>query len=145
MKYEEWFDVINTNLISLYNVTHPILNNMLLNGGGKIINISSISGIKGFKGQTNYSSSKFGVIGFTKSLALEYSDKNILVNCICPGLVNTDMIKDIREDILEKIVNSQPVKKLIDPIEIFKLCDYLLKSEVITGAFYSIDCGMSCM
>ena len=144
MKFEEWNQVIQTNLTSIYNVTHPIIQNMLENNYGRIINISSISGLKGSKGQTNYCSSKFGLIGFTKSLALEYSDKNIYVNCICPGLTDTDMIKDIREDILQKIVSSQPIKKIINPNEIYELCNMIIHSNYITGSVFSIDCGMNC-
>jgi acetoacetyl-CoA reductase len=144
MEYDDWLAVINTNLISLYNVTFPVIQNMILHNYGRIINIASICGIKGSKGQTNYCASKFGVVGFTKSLALEYSDKNILVNCICPGLTETDMIKDIREDILNKIISNQPIKKLIDVNEIYELCNTIVNSNCITGSVFTIDCGMSC-
>lgn len=115
MKYDHWFDVINTNLISLYNITNPVINNMLKHNKGKIINISSISGLKGSKGQSNYCSCKFGVIGFTKTLALEYDNKNIHTNCICPGLADTDMIDKIDNKTLEKILNNNPINKLIQP------------------------------
>lgn len=144
MKFDDWNHVIQTNLTSLYNVTHPIIQNMIENNFGRIINISSISGLKGSKGQTNYCSSKFGIIGFTKALALEYPDKNIFVNCICPGLTDTDMIKDIREDILQKIVSAQPIKKIINPNEIYELCNTIINSNYITGSVFNIDCGMNC-
>jgi acetoacetyl-CoA reductase len=143
MKYEDWFDVINTNLISLYNITNPVINNMLKHNKGKIINISSISGLKGSKGQSNYCSSKFGVIGFTKTLALEYGSKNIQTNCICPGLVDTDMIDKIDSKILEKILNNNPINKLIQPDEIFDICQLLINSNFCNGSIFNIDGGMN--
>ncbi len=144
MFYFQWESVLDINLKSLYYITQPILKNMLDKKiSGKIINISSVSGLKGSKGQSNYCSSKFGVIGFTKSLALEYGDKNILVNCICPGLVDTDMISSINENIKKKIIDSLPIKKIIPPQEISKMVDFLVNSEYITGSVFSIDCGMS--
>lgn len=143
MKYEDWFDVINTNLISLYNITNPVINNMLKHNKGKIINISSIYGLKGSKGQSNYCSSKFGVIGFTKTLALEYGNKNIQTNCICPGLVDTDMIDKIDSKILEKILNNNPINKLIHPDEIFDICQLLINSNFCNGSIFNIDGGMN--
>ena len=144
MTFENWFDVINTNLISVYNVTNPIINNMLEHKKGKIINISSIYGLKGSKGQTNYCASKFGIIGFTKSLALEYGNKNIHTNCICPGLVDTDMIKEINSKILEKILNDVPINKIINPDEIFNVCQLLINSNSCNGTIFNIDGGMLC-
>lgn len=141
---EQWTNVISTNVNSLYNVTHPIIQNMIENGYGRIINISSIYGLKGSKGQSNYSSSKHAVIGFTKTLALEYSDKNILVNCICPGLVNTDMIKSIHQKTVNKIIDSIPIKKIIEPFEIAKACEFLANSDYCTGTILNLDCGMNC-
>jgi len=141
---EQWTNVISTNVNSLYNVTHSIIQNMIENNYGRIINISSIVGLKGSKGQSNYSSSKHAVIGFTKTLALEYSDKNILVNCICPGLVNTDMIKLIHPNIVNKIIESMPIKKIIEPFEIAKACEFLANSDYCTGTILNLDCGMNC-
>ena len=144
MEFDTWNNVINTNINSLYNVTHNVIQNMIENKNGKIINISSIYGIKGSKGQTNYSTSKHGIIGFTKSLALEYGNKNIQVNCICPGLVNTDMVNTINEKVIDKIIQSNPINKIIDPIEIAQSCDFFIKSNYCTGSILSIDCGMNC-
>ena len=140
----QWTNVISTNVDSLYNVTHSVIQNMIKHNSGKIINISSIYGLKGSKGQSNYTSSKHAVIGFTKALALEYCDKNILVNCICPGLVNTDMIKCINAKTVDKIVNSTPIKKIIEPIEVAKACEFLSNSEYCTGTILNLDCGMNC-
>jgi NAD(P)-dependent dehydrogenase (short-subunit alcohol dehydrogenase family) len=145
MQPNEWCKVITTNLESLFYITKPVIIQMLENkNGGKIINISSVYGLKASKGQSNYCSSKFGVIGFTKSLALEYSDKNILVNCICPGLVDTDMISTINPVIKNKLIDNLLIKKLIPPIEIYKTVKFLVDSNYITGTTISIDCGMSC-
>ena len=144
MSLSSWSNVIDTNLNSLYYVTKPVITHMLSRNSGKIINISSIYGIKGSKGQSNYCASKFGMIGFTKSLALEYSDKNILVNCICPGLTETDMISSIDEGIKTKIINNQLIKKIIPPVEIYKSVKFLVDSDYITGSVISVDCGMSC-
>ena len=142
MTHETWYEVINTNLISIYNITHPIINNMLEHKKGQIINISSIYGLKGSKGQTNYCASKFGIIGFTKALALEYGRKNIQTNCICPGLVNTDMIKEIDNKVLDKILDTIPINKLIEPDEIFEICNLLVNSKNCNGTIFNIDGGM---
>jgi acetoacetyl-CoA reductase len=144
MTYNQWSNIIDTNLNSLYNVTHYVIQNMIENNNGKIINISSICGLKGSKGQTNYSSSKHGTIGFTKSLALEYGDKNISVNCICPGLVDTDMVRKINEKITSKIINNNPIKKVIPPIEIAKACEFFINSDYCSGTILNLDCGMNC-
>ena len=142
MSYDEWSSVINTNLTSIYNVTNPILKNMYENKSGKIINISSISGLIGSKGQSNYCSSKFGIIGFTKCLALEYGRHNIHTNCICPGLVDTDMINNIDDKVKNKILDKIPVNKIIDPIEIFKICELFINSNNSNGSIVNIDGGM---
>jgi 3-oxoacyl-[acyl-carrier protein] reductase len=144
MELDTWNNVINTNINSIYNVTYYIIQNMIENKYGKIINISSVYGIKGSKGQTNYSTSKHGVIGFTKSLALECGNKNIQVNCICPGLVNTDMLKTINKNVVDKIIQSNPIRKIIEPNEIAKACDFFINSDYCTGSILSIDCGMNC-
>jgi NAD(P)-dependent dehydrogenase (short-subunit alcohol dehydrogenase family) len=142
MVYDDWYNVINTNLISIYNVTHPVINNMLKYNEGKIINIASICGLKGSRGQSNYCASKFGIIGFTKTLALEYGSKNIYTNCICPGLVDTDMIKEIDSKVIEKVLASVPISKLITPDEIFNICKLLIYSNSCNGSIFNIDGGM---
>ena len=144
MAPEQWTSVISTNVNSLYNTTHPIIKNMIEHKNGKIINIASICGLKGSKGQTNYTTSKHAVVGFTKSLALEYGDKNILVNCICPGLVDTDMLQTINTKIANKIIDATPLKKIIDPNEIARACEFFAHSEYCTGTIFNLDCGMNC-
>ena len=95
MTPEQWYEVINTNLNSLFNMTRPVIEGMRERGFGRIVNISSINGQKGQVGQTNYTASKSGDIGFTKSLAQENAGKGITVNTICPGYIATDMVKAV--------------------------------------------------
>ena len=118
---------------------------MLNFGFGRIINISSVSGLKGSKGQSNYCASKFGMIGFTKCLAIEYGRKNIFTNCICPGLVNTEMLHDINESVLTKILEQVPVNILIEPVEIYNICKLLISSNNSNGVIYNLDGGMTSM
>ncbi|MDR1890204.1 MAG: acetoacetyl-CoA reductase, partial [Zoogloeaceae bacterium] len=115
MEREQWDAVINTNLSSLFNVTKQFSTKMADRGWGRIINISSVNGVKGQAGQTNYSAAKAGVIGFTKALAQELATKGVTVNAIAPGYVATKMVTAIREDILKGIIDSVPVKRLAKP------------------------------
>ena len=144
MEYNDWNNVINTNLNSMFNVSQLIVKNMITNKFGKIINISSVSGLKGSIGQTNYCSSKFGVIGFTKSLALELANKNITVNAICPGLVNTELISNIKEEVLNKVVNQIPNKHILEANELNNIIDMIINTSSMTGSVISIDGGMTC-
>lgn len=144
MEYSDWYRVINVNLNSMYNVTKHVINGMLSNNSGKIINISSISGIKGFIGQTNYCASKFGIIGFTKSLALEYASKNITVNAICPGFTNTDILKNIESDLLKTLVKKIPSRRIMDTNDINNTINYIINCKNLTGSIISIDGGLSC-
>ncbi len=144
MEKAQWDAVINTNLNSLFNVTHHISAKMAARGWGRIINISSVNGIKGQAGQTNYSTAKAGVLGFTKALAAELATRGVTVNAIAPGYVGTDMVMAIREDIRQGIVDTIPMKRLGKPEEIGALCVYL-SSELagyITGATININGGL---
>ncbi len=144
MEKAQWDAVINTNLNSLFNVTHQISAKMAERGWGRIINISSVNGIKGQAGQTNYSTAKAGVLGFTKALAAELATKGVTVNAIAPGYIGTDMVMAIREDIRQGIIDSVPMKRLGKPEEIGGLCAYL-SSELagyITGATVNINGGL---
>jgi acetoacetyl-CoA reductase len=142
MTFEQWFDVINTNLISLFNVTKPIVSNMLSCERGCIINISSINGLKGQFGQTNYSASKSGMIGFTKSLALELASKGIRVNAIAPGYTETPMIKSIRIEILESIKSMIPTRNLIQPEDIANTALFIAEGTAsLTGETISVNGG----
>ena len=140
----QWDAVIDTNLNSLFNVTHPISAKMAERGWGRIINISSVNGVKGQSGQTNYSTAKAGILGFTKALAQELATKGVTVNAIAPGYVGTEMVMAIREDIRQGIIDSVPMKRLGRPEEIGGLCAYLASdlAGYITGATININGGL---
>lgn len=144
MSREDWRAVIDTNLNSLFNVTHHISPKMAERGWGRIVNISSVNGVKGQAGQTNYSTAKAGVLGFTKALAAELATKGVTVNAIAPGYIGTDMVMAIRDDIRQGIIDTVPMKRLGKPEEIGGLCAYL-SSELagyITGATININGGL---
>ena len=138
-----WLEVINTNLISIFNVTNKIYKKMRDNGYGRIINISSINANKGQIGQTNYCASKAGIQGFTRALALESASKNITVNSISPGYCSTDMVNKISADIKESIVKNIPVNRLGTPKEIAEMVSFLISDNagVITGTKMEINGG----
>lgn len=118
MTLEDWNAVISTNLTSMFNVTKQVVADMVEQGFGRIIQISSVNGQKGQAGQTNYSAAKAGMHGFTMALAQEMATKGVTVNTVSPGYIGTDMVKAIRADVLEKIVGTVPVKRLGEPSEI---------------------------
>lgn len=144
MGYEDWDFVLKTNLYSAFCMTRYVVPSMKLNNCGKIINISSVHGLKASQGISNYCSSKFGLIGFTKSVALELAPFNIQVNAICPGYMDTEMTNSISPVILQKIINQIPIKKLIPCEEINHVVDMLIKTQSITGSVISLDGGMTC-
>lgn len=141
-----WDAVMSTNLDSMFYVTKPVLEGMSMRGRGwgRIINLSSVNGTKGQYGQTNYSAAKAGVIGFTKSLALEVAARGITVNAIAPGYFATDMVLGMRKDILDEIIAGIPACRLGKPSEIGDLCAYLAsdKAAYITGATININGGI---
>ena len=143
MTPEQWKAVIDTNLNSLFNMTKPVLEGMRNRSAGRIINISSINGQKGQMGQTNYSAAKAGVIGFTKALAQETARKKITVNCVCPGYINTDMMKDIPEKVLDSIVGQIPVGRLGEANEIAAAVAFCASEEAafMTGSVISMNGG----
>ncbi|HAM48670.1 MAG TPA: beta-ketoacyl-ACP reductase [Alphaproteobacteria bacterium] len=141
MSKEKWHEVISTNLDSMFNMCRHVIEGMRSRSYGRIINISSINGQKGQVGQTNYSAAKAGIIGFTRALAQENAAKGITVNVIAPGYVNTDMMKDLREDVLQGIIDTIPVGRLGEPEEIADSVVYLAseKSAFITGATLTVN------
>ena len=144
LEKEGWDAVIATNLTSLFNVTKQVSNKMAERGWGRIINISSVNGLKGQAGQTNYSAAKAGVIGFSKALAAELATKGVTVNVITPGYVATKMVTAIREDILKGIVDTVPMQRLRKQEEICAGVVYFA-SEVAaftTGATLNINGGL---
>ncbi len=144
MTREDWTTVIDTNLTSLFNVTKQVVEPMVQAGFGRIINISSVNGQKGQFGQTNYSTAKAGIHGFTMSLAQELATRGITVNTVSPGYIGTDMVRSIRPDVLEKIVATIPVKRLGTQDEIASIVNWLASEEsgFATGADFSLNGGL---
>jgi acetoacetyl-CoA reductase len=144
MSPNDWYAVINTNLNSVFNVTRQVIEGMMERGWGRIINISSVNALKGQFGQTNYSAAKAGMHGFSKALAQEVVKKGVTVNTISPGYVATDMVKAIRPEILQSIVEQIPMGRLAQPDEIAGLVAYLASEDAgyVTGANISINGGL---
>lgn len=139
---KEWYEVINVNLNSIYHTTSAVINTMLEQKYGRIINISSIIGQAGGFGQTNYSASKAGMLGFTKSLALETAKSGVTVNAICPGYIETEMSAAIPQNILDQIVSKIPMKRLGKTTEIADAVIFLAKSDYITGQCINVNGGV---
>ena len=144
MSRADWDAVMETNLTSLFNVTKQVIDGMLDKGWGRIVNISSVNGEKGQFGQTNYSAAKAGMHGFTMALAQEVANKGVTVNTVSPGYIGTDMVKAIRQDVLDKIVAGIPVKRLGTPDEIASIVGWLAGEEsgFTTGADFSCNGGL---
>ncbi|MCE7527427.1 MULTISPECIES: 3-ketoacyl-ACP reductase [unclassified Polynucleobacter] len=144
MSPDDWKAVIDTNLNSLFNVTKQVIDGMVEANWGRIINISSVNGQKGQFGQTNYSTAKAGLHGFTMALSQEVANKGVTVNTVSPGYIATDMVKAIREDVLEKIVSAIPVKRLGLPNEIASICAWIASEDAAfaTGADFSLNGGI---
>jgi len=144
MGRDAWEAVINTNLNSLFNVTKQVINGMVERGWGRIINISSINGQRGQYGQTNYSTAKAGIHGFSMALAQEVASRGVTVNSVSPGYIGTDMVRAVRPEVLEKIVGTIPVKRLGEPAEIASIVSWLASDEsaFATGADFSVNGGL---
>ena len=144
MKKEDFEDVINVNLIGTFNVTKNIVPIMMKQKSGRIINISSVVGISGNAGQANYAASKAGIIGFTNSLAKELGSRNILVNAIAPGFIETQMTDVLKDSVKEEISKSIPLKRMGKTEDIANLANFLASDEssYITGQVINVDGGM---
>ncbi len=144
MTPDQWYSVINTNLNSLFNMCRPVIDGMRERSFGRIINISSVNGQRGQMGQTNYSASKAGDLGFTKALAQENAVKGITVNAICPGYIATEMVKAMRKDVLlDHILPQIPVRRLGEPEEVARCVVFLASDDAgfITGSTLSANGG----
>ena len=141
MQNEEWERVLDTTLNGFFYITRRLLKNMLTHRDGRIINITSLSGIKGLPGQTNYSAAKAAVIGATKALAQEVAPRKITVNAIAPGFIETDMTKDLPEEELKKLI---PVGRFGKPEEVAALVAFLASDDAayITGEVININGGL---
>ena len=143
MTPEQWHGVIETNLTSCFNMCRVVIEGMRARSYGRIINIGSINGRKGQFGQTNYSAAKSGILGFTRSLALESAAKGITVNAVAPGYINTEMVQAVAPDILQKIVAQIPANRLGTPEDVADLVVWLAsdKSSFVNGATFDINGG----
>lgn len=141
MSDSEWKDVLETNLGSLFYVTRKLIKDMLVNKYGRIVNVVSLSGIKGLPGQTNYSAAKAGVIGATKALAQEVGRKNVTVNAVAPGFIRTDMTKDLDEKEYKALI---PLNRFGEPEEVAEVVAFLAsdKASYITGEVVSVNGGL---
>jgi 3-oxoacyl-[acyl-carrier protein] reductase len=144
MDKEDFDSVINTNLSSVFNLTKASIRIFLKQRSGSIINISSVVGVKGNAGQSNYSASKAGIIGFSKSVALELGSRNIRSNVIAPGFIETDMTDSLSEDVINSWKESIPLKRGGDPSDVGNACVFLASdlSSYITGQVLHVDGGM---
>lgn len=144
MKEEDFKNVVDVNLCGTFNITKNVINYMMKARFGKIINISSVVGISGNAGQCNYSASKAGIIGFTKSLAKEVASRNILVNAVAPGFIQTDMTNCLKDEVKENISKNIPLKRMGTPEDVANVVKFLVSddSSYITGQVINIDGGM---
>lgn len=144
MKKEDFEAVINVNLIGTFNITKCVVPYMMKQRYGRIINMASVVGVAGNAGQTNYSASKAGIIGFTKSLAKELGSRNILVNAVAPGYIQTAMTEVLSDKIKESVKEQIPLGKLGEAKDVANLVKFLSKEEssYITGQVIQVDGGM---
>ena len=144
MKKEDFEDVINVNLVGTFNVTKNVIPYMIKQRSGRIINISSVVGVSGNAGQTNYSASKAGIIGFTKSLAKEVASRNILVNAVAPGFIETQMTDVLKQEVKEEIAKNIPLRRMGTPEDVANVVKFLAgeQSSYITGQVINVDGGM---
>ena len=146
MKMEDWQNVLNVNLTGTFVITQIVSNAMLKARSGSIINMSSIVGVHGGAGQVNYSASKAGLIGYSKSLAKEVGARGIRVNCIAPGFIETDMTAVLKEDYVKAMLDTVPMKRGGKPEDIANVALFLASdmSSYVTGQVIGVDGGMGC-
>ncbi|MFK5985405.1 MAG: 3-oxoacyl-ACP reductase FabG [Pseudomonadota bacterium] len=144
MKEEEWSDIINTNLTSVYRLSKACLRSMMKKRQGRIISIASVVGLTGNAGQSNYSAAKAGILGFTKSLAREIGSRNITVNAVAPGFIDTDMTRSLPEDVKTALINQIPLERLGNVNDIANAVAFLASKNAayITGETINVNGGM---
>jgi acetoacetyl-CoA reductase len=144
MQAEDWYNVLGVNLNGAFHMTKAVLEHMIERGSGRLVNISSVIGETGNIGQTNYAASKAGLVGFTKSVALELANKGVTANVVAPGFIGTEMVQAIPEAVLAKVVEKIPQRRLGTPEEVARVVHFLLEdgSAYITGAVYTVNGGL---
>ncbi len=144
MTPEQWHAVINTNLSSVFNVTRHVIDGMCDRGFGRIVNISSVNATKGAFGQTNYAAAKAGILGFTKSLALEVAKKGVTVNAVSPGFIDTDMTAAVREDLRQQTLAAIPTGRAGTPDDVANAVLFLVSEEsgYVTGTNMAVNGGV---
>jgi len=144
MTSEAWDAVIDTNLKGAFNLTKPVGRLMVKQRSGRIINISSVIGLMGNAGQANYAASKAGLIGFSKSVAREFASRGITCNVVCPGFIETDMTKDLGDDLRKKLLERIPLQRLGQPEDVAGVAAFLCSpaASYITGQILTVDGGM---
>ena len=144
MKEEDFKQIIDVNLVGTFNMTKNVISYMMKARSGRIINISSVVGLAGNAGQTNYSASKAGIIGFTKSLAKEVASRNILINAVAPGFIETNMTDVLKQEVKDEIAKNIPLKRMGTPKDVANVVRFLASedSSYITGQVISVDGGM---
>ena len=145
MPVDDWKDVLDTNLGGTFNMSRSVITTFLKKKSGCIINMSSVGGLVGMPRQTNYSASKAGIIGFTRSLAKEVVAYGVRVNAVCPGFIETDMVSQIQENFKKTIIDSIPIKRMGQAKEVADLCVFLAsdKASYIVGEAIKIDGGLA--
>jgi len=144
MKEDQWNDIIETNLTSIYRLSKAVVRTMMKKRKGRIINIASVVGLTGNPGQTNYSATKAGMLGFTKSLAREIGSRNITVNCVAPGFIDTDMTRELPEEQRQALIGQIPLNRLGNPADIAAAVSFLASpaAAYITGETINVNGGM---
>ncbi len=144
MKDDQWNDIIQTNLTSIFKMSKAVIRPMMKARNGRIINITSVVGLTGNAGQTNYSAAKAGILGFTKSLAREIGSRKITVNSVAPGFIDTDMTRELPDEQREALISQIPLNKLGDPQDIANAVAFLASPEAsyITGETINVNGGM---
>ena len=142
MSVEQYTEIIGVNLFGTFHMCHLVVPHMVTAKKGCVINVSSIGGLMGVAGQVDYCASKSGVIGMTRALALEFAKENIRFNCICPGMIWTDMLRGIDKDKLEALAKTIPIGKIGDVAEAASAMEFLIKNEYMTGQYISPNGGI---